>query len=107
MKIYLNIFFNEYPRINVIKARILEGKDFIEKTVNLIPHLEDSLKNISKMFNTFSLDIQRIKSKKQSIQYNILLNILNNLNVENQFVLKLKKELYNYNIPLDNVNTLF
>lgn len=68
--------YEKYPRIEVIKAKILEGLEFEEEKSNLIPHLELSIQKLSEMFSEFNFQLPKIKSKKD---YNILKILVSSL----------------------------
>jgi len=77
--------YEKYPRTEVIKSRILEGKDFSEETENLIPHLEMAITLLGDLFNDSMFDFPRIKSKTDLTKFQILRAILDNLKVDNRF----------------------
>jgi site-specific DNA-methyltransferase (adenine-specific) len=77
--------YEKYPRTEVIKSRILEGKDFSEERENLLPHLETALILLSDLFNDTMIDFPRIKSKTDLTKFQILREILDNLKVDNRF----------------------
>ncbi len=88
--------YEKYPRIEVIKSRILEGEDYYESEENLIPHLELSLKMLSEMYSKMSLNIPLIKTKVAFTSFQILNEVLNKLNINNSFKLSLEKRIANY-----------
>ena len=76
--------YEKYPRTEVIKSRILEGKDFYEESENLLPHLEMALILLSNLCNDTMVDFPRIKSKTDLTKFQILWEILDNLKVDNR-----------------------
>lgn len=74
--------YEKYPRTEVIRGRILEGKNFEEEPVNLLPHLEESIKLIISLFPKLGFDIPKIKTKKRFLKYKILLETLKNLRIK-------------------------
>lgn len=93
--------YEKYPRIEVIKSRILEGEDYYESEENLIPHLELSLKLLSNMLSESTIKLSVIKSKVAFTSYQILNEILNNLNIKNSFKISLEKRLKHYRDTMD------
>jgi len=93
--------YEKYPRAEVIKSRILEGKDFQEIEENLIPHLELSLKLLNDLLSESSLTLPVIKTKVAFTNYQILDKILNNLNIKKSFKNSLEKRLKRYKDTLD------
>jgi len=85
--------YEKYPRVEVIKSRILEGKDLQEIEENLIPHLELSLKLLNDLFSNTSMEIPVIKSKAEFNNFYILNDVLNNLNIDNSFKRGLEKRI--------------
>ena len=77
--------YEKYPRIEVIKSRILEGTNFQVKEENLIPHLELSLKLLNDILLDTSIQLPTIKSKAEFNNYQILNQVLDNLNINNSF----------------------
>ncbi|MHA1235545.1 MAG: DNA-methyltransferase [Promethearchaeota archaeon] len=93
--------YEKYPRVEVIKSRILEGEDFYESEENLIPHLELSLKLLSETYSNFSLNLPLIKNKATFTRFQILNDVLSNLNINNSFKLSLEKRIANYKFDLE------
>ncbi|MFX1447028.1 MAG: DNA-methyltransferase [Promethearchaeota archaeon] len=93
--------YEKYPRIEIIKSRILEGKNFIQNEENLIPHLELSLKLLSDMLSESSIFLPLIKSKTELINYRILNGVLDNLDVNNSFKRSLEKRIKHFKESLD------
>ena len=77
--------FEKYPRIEVIKSRILEGREFSEPKENLLPHLETVIILLSELFDGLDFNFPRIKSKSDYLKFQILNEILNNLKVDSGF----------------------
>jgi len=82
--------YEKYPRVEVIKSRISEGKDFHESEENLIPHLELSLKLLNDILSDTSIMLPVIKSKAELNNFQILNDVLNNLNINN-LTIRLRK----------------
>ena len=93
--------YEKYPRIDVIKARILEGKNFRESEENLIPHLELSLKLLNNLFSDSSIILPTIKSKAEFNNYSILYEVLTNLNIDNSFKRNLEKKIVHFKESLN------
>ena len=89
--------YEKFPRIEVIKSRILEGKDFSEIEENLIPHLELSLRVLSNLILETPYKLPIIKSKSDYNDFQVLNQVLNNLKVRNSFKTSLEKRLKQYN----------
>ncbi|MBY9012439.1 MAG: site-specific DNA-methyltransferase [Candidatus Lokiarchaeota archaeon] len=85
--------YEKYPRVEVIKSRILEGEEFQETEENLIPHLELSLKLVNDLLSDSSIILPVIKSKAEYNNLNILNEVLNNLNIDNPFKRSLEKRI--------------
>lgn len=77
--------YEKYPRVEVIKSRILEGKDFNEGSENLLPHLEMAIKLLAELFVDIEFDFPRIRSKNEFTKAQILSEILTNLKLDNSF----------------------
>jgi len=93
--------YEKYPRVKVIKSRILEGKNFHEIEENLIPHLELSLNLINNLLSDSSITIPVIKSKAEFNNFQILNEVLNNLNIENPFKSSLEKRINHFKDSLN------
>ncbi|MFW9948671.1 MAG: DNA-methyltransferase [Candidatus Thorarchaeota archaeon] len=93
--------YEKYPRIEVIKSRILEGNNFIENEENLIPHLELSLKLLNDMISESSIFLPVIKSKAELINYQILNGVLDNLHIDNSFKRSLEKRIKHFERALN------
>jgi site-specific DNA-methyltransferase (adenine-specific) len=91
--------YEKFPRLDVIKSKILEGNDFYESEENLIPHLELSVKLLNDMLSETRIPV--IKSKAEFNNYQILNNILDNLNIKNPFKNSLEIRIKQY---IDNLN---
>ncbi len=88
--------YEKYPRVEVIKSRILEGKEFQEGEENLIPHLELSLKLLNTMLSDSSIELPAIKSKADLNKFQILNDVLNNLGNRNSFKVSLEKRIEHF-----------
>jgi site-specific DNA-methyltransferase (adenine-specific) len=88
--------YENYPNKNIIKSRIKEGIEFNEEKVNLIPHLELTIKILSKMLSSVHFTPKRIETKKDYRRFSIMDEILENLQIKNDFNTKLKKRIKNY-----------
>jgi site-specific DNA-methyltransferase (adenine-specific) len=93
--------YEKYPRIDVIKARILEGKNFRESEENLIPHLELSLKLLNNLFSGSSIVLPTIKSKAEFNNNQILNEVLTNLKIDNSFKRSLEKRIDHFKESLN------
>jgi len=93
--------YEKYPRIEVIKSRILEGEDYYESEENLIPHLELSLKLLIDLLSETSLVLPVIKSKMEFSNFQILNVVLNNLNIDNSFKGNLEKRIEHFRDSLN------
>ncbi len=96
--------YEKYPRIEVIKSRILEGKTFNEDNSSLIPHLELSTRVLSDLLSELNYNFRNIKSKKEFLNSKILLDVLCDLKVKNSFKSSLEKRINNYNQRLSKKN---
>jgi site-specific DNA-methyltransferase (adenine-specific) len=94
--------YEKYPRTEVIKSRILEGNDYSESTENLIPHLELSIKLLNDLSSETPIKVPAIKSKADFNNYQILNEVLNNLNVKNPLKISLEKRIKRYKEILKN-----
>ena len=88
--------YDKYPRVEVIKSRILEGKNFHEIEENLIPHLELSLRLLNDLLSDTSIAIPVVKSKAEFNNLYILNEVLNNLNIDNLFKKSLEKRINHF-----------
>ncbi len=93
--------YEKYPRVEVIKSRISEGKNFLESEENLLPHLELSLKLINDMLSDSSIILPVIKSKAEFNNFQILNEVLNNLNIDNSFKRSVEKRIEYFREFLD------
>ena len=93
--------YEKYPRVEVIKSRILEGKEYHECDENLIPHLELSLKLLNDLLSDSSITPPIIKSKAEYNNFQIITEVLNNLNVDNSFKRSLEKRIYHFKETLN------
>jgi len=93
--------YEKYPRVEVIKSRILEGKEFQENEENLIPHLELSLKLLNNLLADSSIILPVIKSKAEYNNFQILNEALNNLNIDNSFKKSLEKRIDHFKESLN------
>ena len=96
--------YEKYPRVEVIKSRILEGEDYYESEENLIPHLELSLKLLSEMYSKMALNVPLIKTKVAFTSFQILNEVLNKLHINNSFKLSLEKRIANYKFYVEKNN---
>ncbi|NVM18659.1 MAG: site-specific DNA-methyltransferase [Candidatus Lokiarchaeota archaeon] len=85
--------YEKYPRVEVIKSRILEGKNYHESEENLIPHLELSLKILTDLLSDSSILLPVIKSKAEFTNIQILYEVLSNLNFDNSFKRSVEKRI--------------
>ncbi len=88
--------YEKYPRVEVIKSRILEGKDYNENSENLLPHLEMAIKLLAELFVDIEFDFPRIKSKKEFTKAQILSEILNNLKIDDKFKHNLEDKIAHF-----------
>ncbi len=93
--------FEKYPRIEVLKSRILEGKKFQANEENLIPHLELSLKILNDLLSDSSIQLPVIKSKAEFVNYQILNQVLINLNIDNSFKKSVEKRIEHFKESLN------
>ncbi len=93
--------YEKYPRVEVIKSRILEGKNLHEIEENLIPHLELSLKLLNDMLSDSSIILHVIKSKAEFNNFQILNEVLNNLNINNSFKRSVEKRITHFRESLN------
>ena len=93
--------YEKYPRVEVIKSRILDGKNFHESEENLIPHLELSLNLINDLLSDSSIIIPVIKSKAEFNNFQILKEVLNNLNIDSSFKRSLEKRINHFRESLN------
>jgi len=81
----VGIAYEMYPRIDIIKERIIEGMNFKEENTILIPHLELTVNYLVKLLSKFSYSPQKINSKKKLNELQIILDVLQNLNLNTVF----------------------
>ena len=93
--------YEKYPRAEVIKSRISEGKNFQESEENLIPHLELSLKLLNATLADSSILLPVIKSKTELNNFQILIDVLNNLNINNSFKRSIEKRIEHFRESLN------
>jgi len=93
--------YEKYPRVEVIKSRISEGKDFHESKENLMPHLELSLKLLNDLLTDSSIILPVIKSKAELNNFQILNDVLNNLNIDNSFKRSVEKRIGHFKKALN------
>ena len=94
--------YEKYPRINVIKSRILEGKEYQENKECLIPHLELSIKLLGELTSKTHIELPIITSKVEYNNYRILNEVLKNLNYSNALKLSLEKRIKSFEHALNN-----
>ncbi|MBD3255702.1 MAG: hypothetical protein GF383_11465 [Candidatus Lokiarchaeota archaeon] len=88
--------YEKYPRIDVIKSRIGEGKNYQEEEDSLIPHLEQSVDILSELLSSGTFHLEKIDSKKSFRELSILNDVLKNLNINNKFQKKVMQRLQEY-----------
>ncbi len=93
--------YERYPRVDVIKSRILEGKNFHESEENLLPHLELSLKLLNDLLSDTSIVLPAIKSKAEFNNFQILNEVLTNLDIYNSFKISLEKRIDHFKESLN------
>ena len=98
------IAYERYPRIKIIKNRILEGKEFNEENFSLIPHLETSIIFLIKTLAESSYILPKPRNKKQILNYQILIDVLNKLKLDNKFLRNLEKNLMDINKDKEKFN---
>ncbi|NHI93457.1 MAG: site-specific DNA-methyltransferase [Candidatus Lokiarchaeota archaeon] len=86
------IAYEKYPRIKVIKERILEGKLFKEQDFNLLPHLELSIKLLTEILSNSSFSLSKSTNKKELSNLQIVFDVLQKLNIDNDFTKKLENK---------------
>lgn len=77
--------YEKYPRIDVIKERITEGMMFKEENTILIPHLEITVKFLVKLLSKSSYFPQKIKTKKNLNNLQIIHDVIDKLNLDTSF----------------------
>ena len=95
------IAYEKYPRVEVMKSRIMEGLDYEENKVNLIPHLDLSVSLLSKILTKMAYNVPTIKTKVKFMNYQILSETLENLGINNFFTESLKRALQKYEDDLN------
>lgn len=96
--------YEKFPRVEVIRSRILEGNDFIESEENLLPHLELSLRLLNKFVSEMRIFIPRIKSKVEYNNYRILYRVLDNLKIDSMFKRSLEERINHFKKALNRKN---
>jgi len=91
------IAYEKFPRTEVIKQRILEGKSFKEPKFNLIPHLELTINLLIDFLTLQSFKLSRPSSKKDLLNYQILVDVLENMQDQSLLYKELKKKIGNFN----------
>jgi site-specific DNA-methyltransferase (adenine-specific) len=97
----IGVAYEKYPRIEVIKSRILEGKNYKESELSLIPHLELSLRLLNEILLESMPSLPVLKSKVEFNNYKILLDVLSNLNINNSFKKTLEKRINDFKNSLN------
>ena len=100
------IGYEKYPRIDIIKNRLKEGLRFKPHTTILIPHYELSINILYNYLNTLDFEPPDTKTKKESIERAILIDVLQNLGIDNSFIKKLLPKSSKSIIKKDKSNLL-
>ncbi|MHA1143398.1 MAG: DNA-methyltransferase [Candidatus Helarchaeota archaeon] len=87
------VAYEQYPRIEVIKKRILEGKSFKPMEFPLIPHLELSVRMLTKILSQASVSVPIPKNKKDLVNHEIIKNTCSILEIENDFTKRIDEIL--------------
>ncbi len=87
------IAYEKYPRKEIIKERILEGKTYEEPKFNLIPHLELSISLLTELISSYDFKLSSSTSKKELVNLQILLEVLENLGDQSPLSKELRKKL--------------
>ena len=91
------IGYEKYPRIDLIKSTIESGLKYEQKQPILIPHYESSIKTLLDIFGIDNeITITNLKSpklKKEVLRWEILIDTLEKMNVNDIIIKELKNKL--------------
>nr|WP_162306664.1 site-specific DNA-methyltransferase [Candidatus Prometheoarchaeum syntrophicum]QEE16108.1 Modification methylase MjaV [Candidatus Prometheoarchaeum syntrophicum] len=96
--------YEMFPRENLIKETIINKSQYEPKTPILIPHYERSIKTLLQLLENTNTELSDLKTKKDRINMEILLDTLEKMNISSNFVEKIRKKL---NLDNDKNSTLF
>lgn len=94
------VAYERYPRIEIIKNRILEGKSFQPLELPLIPHLELALHELTALLSEQSFPISKSKTKKGFLKLQIIRDSCKVLEIENAFTKELDEYLSNWDVDM-------
>jgi site-specific DNA-methyltransferase (adenine-specific) len=76
------IGYEKYPRAELIKETILSGIDYKPKPVILIPHYESAIMSLLKLFDENKFTLISPTTKKQYMEWSILLDTLGKMDIK-------------------------
>ena len=88
--------YEMYPRENLIRETIVNKSNYKLKTPILIPHYEKSIKTLMQLLENSKIEFWELKTKKDRINMEILLDTLVKMNINSNFVDKIRKKLQHY-----------
>ena len=96
--------YEMFPRENLIKETITNKSHYKPKTPILIPHYERSIETLLELLENSNIEFLDLKTKKDRINMEILLDTLEKMNIYSNLVEKIRKRL---NLDDNNNNSLF
>jgi len=78
--------YEKYPRVDLIQETIILGKNFLPKTPILIPHYKESIKTLIEFLLDSKYQISPPKSKKSLLKYQILIDTLEKMGINSDFL---------------------
>ena len=86
--------YEMFPRENLIKETIINKSHYKPKSPILIPHYESSIKSLINLLENSKTEFSDLKTKKNRINMEILLDTLDKMNINSNFVEKVRKKLH-------------
>jgi site-specific DNA-methyltransferase (adenine-specific) len=88
--------YEKYPRQDLIKKTIINGINFEYEQQILIPHYDVSIKELLKMLESIDFNLEyEPSSKKQKLNWEILLDTLQKMNIESPLIEQIHNILKN------------
>ena len=86
--------YEMFPRENLIKETIINKSHYKPKSPVLIPHYERSIKTLINLLENSKTEFLDLKTKKDKMNMEILLDTLDKMNINSNFVEKVRKKLH-------------
>jgi len=85
--------YEMFPRENLIKETIKNKSNYEPKTPILIPHYEKSINTLIQLLNNSKIEFWDLKTKKDRMTMEILLDTLDKMDINSNIVEKIRKKL--------------